>query len=200
MKTGKRQRSSTKEILRKYFWKILVWHWYVCISPRPLLFCSYYFNLNYLLPHHTCNVNWYSFHSYQNSSKTDFTRLFFFFLEAGIAIVVAQPDFYEMCGQRSFWITVLYFWFKKKANQMRCTNQHGESVHKHTHTNTHALILQSHILSYCIFCTCVEFMTINSVFEERRQCKPPEFYKNHQKLESVPIDMHAIATRVKIFF
>lgn len=137
MKTGKRQRSSTKEILRKYFWKILVWHWYVCISPRPLLFCSYYFNLNYLLPHHTCNVNWYSFHSYQNSSKTDFTRLFFFFLEAGIAIVVAQPDFYEMCGQRSFWITVLYFWFKKKSkpNEMykstwwKCTQTH---THKHT--------------------------------------------------------------------
>ena len=65
--------------------------------PRPLLFCSYYFNLNHLLPHHTYNVNRYGFHSYQNSSKTDFTRLFlflFFFLEAGIAIVVAQPDFY----------------------------------------------------------------------------------------------------------
>lgn len=35
--------------------------------------------LNHLRPHHTCNVNWYSFPSYQNSSKTDFTRLLFFF-------------------------------------------------------------------------------------------------------------------------
>ena len=26
---------------------------------------------------------------------------------------------------------------KKKANQMRCTNQQGESVHIHTHTPTH---------------------------------------------------------------
>ena len=51
-----------------------------------------------------------------------------------------------------------------------------------------------------IFCTCVEFMTINIVFEERRQCKAPAFYKNHQRLESVPIDMHAIPTTVKIFF
>lgn len=63
---------------------------------------------------------------------------------------------------------------------MRCTDQQGESVRIHTHANTHALILQSHILSYFIFCTSVEFMTINIVFEERRQCKA-EFYKNHQK-------------------
>lgn len=25
--------------------------------PRPLLFCSYYFNLNHLLPHHTYNMS-----------------------------------------------------------------------------------------------------------------------------------------------
>lgn len=83
---------------------------------------------------------------------------------------------------------------------MKCTNQHGESVHIHTHANTHALIFQSHIPSYFFFCTCVEFMTINIVFEEIQQCKAPAFYKNHQRLESVPVDMHAIPTTVKIFF
>lgn len=127
---------------------------------------------------------------------------FFFFLEAGIAAVVAQPDFYYMCGQRSFWISLIFL-IKKNKRQTRWDVQIN-MVKVYIYTHTH----KTHMPSFFkvtsrvtfIFCTCVEFMTINIVFEERRQCKAPAFYKNHQRLESVPIDMHAIPTTVKIFF
>lgn len=51
--------------------------------PRPTLFYGYYFNLNHLLPHHTCGVNRYGFPCYQNFSKTDFTSLLFYFHSRG---------------------------------------------------------------------------------------------------------------------
>lgn len=41
--------------------------------PRLLLFYGYYFNLNYLLSKHTCNIYLCGFHCYQNANKIDFT-------------------------------------------------------------------------------------------------------------------------------
>lgn len=102
------------------------------ISPQTPLFYGYCFNLNQLLPQHTCNVNRYDFPCYQISSKTHFTIPFF----------VCSRDWTGNHSTDSFllteWSEVILnnsLPFLIKTNQMkRGTSHYGESMHTRAHT------------------------------------------------------------------